>query len=45
EIRKFRDISYAVLAGINFLQEADPVESTPDKVPQEEADKPADESP
>ncbi len=45
EIRQFRDISYAVLAGINFLQEADPVESTPDKVPPGEPDKPADESP
>lgn len=52
EIRKFRDIAYAVLAGMNFLQETDPVETTPDTTAPEDPDaapgdpdKPADESP
>jgi len=45
EIRKFRDIAYAVLAGINFLQEADPVETTPANAAPGDPDKPMDESP
>lgn|GEM_PF-1913716 len=45
QIRNFRDLSYAVLAGINFLQEADPVETTPADPPPVEPGKPTDESP